>query len=166
MTKQFLVDVDGQRVSIVRSNDQLLVINHHPVDASLVKLQPNLYSLLLNGSSHVIHVHDESESLLTIDGQTVQCMMVSERSELIQRYKQESTDDHSHAELRAPMPGLIANILTRVGDQVTKGQGLVVLEAMKMENELQSPCTSRIQHIHIKEKDAVAMDALLIEFES
>ncbi|MCY4000052.1 MAG: acetyl-CoA carboxylase biotin carboxyl carrier protein subunit [Bacteroidetes bacterium] len=166
MTKEFLVDVDGTRVSIVRSNDQLFMINDHPFNASLVKLQPNLYSLLLNGSSHLIHVHDESDSLLTINGRTVRCTMVSERSQLIQRYKQESTDDHSHTELRAPMPGLIANILTQVGDQVTKGQGLIVLEAMKMENELRSPCTSRIQQIHIKEKDAVAMDALLIEFES
>ena len=166
MTKQFLIDVDGNRVSVVRSNGQVLMVNDHSVGASLVQLQPNLYSLLLNGSSHLIHVHDESDSLLTIDGRTVHCTRVSERSQLIQRFKQEPIDDDTHAELRAPMPGLITNILTQVGDQVTKGQGLVVLEAMKMENELRSPCTSCVQHIHVQEKDSVAINALLIEFES
>ncbi len=138
----------------------------HKIDVSLVELRPNLYSLILNGNSHLLHLDGESDSLITINGQTVHTELLSKRSELIQRYGQQKPIQEVVRELRAPMPGLIMSILVEVGEKVVQGQGLIVLEAMKMENELRAPCSTRIKHIHAQEKDAVTNDAILMEFES
>lgn len=57
--------------------------------------------------------------------------------------------------LNSPMPGTIVNILVKAGDKVTKGQALLVLEAMKMENEIMSPIDSVVAGIHVNKGDSV-----------
>jgi biotin carboxyl carrier protein len=64
-------------------------------------------------------------------------------------------------ELRAPMPGRIVKVMAAPGEDVTAGQGLVVMEAMKMENELRSPRPGRVKEIHVRERQTVETGALL-----
>ena len=165
MTKEFLVNIYGQRIPVTQSGDQFCVLDKNTC-ASLVELRPGVYSLVLNNKSHLIHVDEGPGSLMTINGQTVNSEIVSNRSDLILRYGQQKGIQEVVSELLAPMPGLIMNIMVQVGEDVVEGQGLIVLEAMKMENELRAPCSGRVKHIHAQEKDAVALDAILIEFES
>ncbi len=165
MTKEFLVDIDGQRIPVTQSGNQLCVLDKN-TSASLVELRPGVYSLVLDGNSHLIHMEEGPGSLMTINGQTINSEIVSKRSELILHYGQQKGIQEAVNELRAPMPGLIMNIMVQAGEEVVEGQGLIVLEAMKMENELRAPCTGRVKHIHAQEKDAVALDAILMEFES
>ena len=63
--------------------------------------------------------------------------------------------------LKAPMPGMIVRYEKNVGDAVSKGESVVILEAMKMENALQSPADGTIQAINFSEGDSVAKDAVL-----
>jgi biotin carboxyl carrier protein len=65
------------------------------------------------------------------------------------------------ARLAAPMPGKIVRLLAEVGQQVVAGQGLVVMEAMKMENELASPRDGRVHELAVREGQAVEAGALL-----
>ena len=66
------------------------------------------------------------------------------------------------ARLVAPMPGRIVRVLAEPGQAVEAGQGLVVMEAMKMENELRSPRAGRVAEVHARERQAVEMGALLV----
>jgi biotin carboxyl carrier protein len=61
----------------------------------------------------------------------------------------------------APMPGKIARVLVKIGDEVAEGQGLVVVEAMKMENELKSPKAGKVTELHAVEGAAVESGAKL-----
>jgi biotin carboxyl carrier protein len=65
------------------------------------------------------------------------------------------------AEVRAPMPGRIVKLLAAPGQEVAAGQGLVVMEAMKMENELSSPRAGRVKDVHVHERQTVDTGALL-----
>ena len=65
------------------------------------------------------------------------------------------------AEVRAPMPGRIVKLLAAPGQEVAAGQGLVVMEAMKMENELRSPRAGRVKDLHVRERQTVDTGALL-----
>jgi biotin carboxyl carrier protein len=65
------------------------------------------------------------------------------------------------AEVRAPMPGRIVKLLAAPGQEVAVGQGLVVMEAMKMENELRSPRAGRVKDLHVRERQTVDTGALL-----
>ena len=69
------------------------------------------------------------------------------------------------APLKAPMPGMILKILVTPGQVVNKGDGLLILEAMKMENVLKATGTATIKSIKAEEKTAVEKGAILIEME-
>lgn len=67
--------------------------------------------------------------------------------------------------LKAPIPGLIARYLVNVGDQVLAGQPVVILEAMKMENEIRAPMNGRVEAIHVAAGETVTRGTLLVEIE-
>lgn len=67
--------------------------------------------------------------------------------------------------VHAPMPGLIFDIMVNVGDEVTEGQSLLILEAMKMENVISSPRDGVIKEIHVSKGQAIEKKYLMIEFE-
>ena len=69
---------------------------------------------------------------------------------------------HGPRRVVAPMPGRIARVLVKVGDTVTEGQGLVVVEAMKMENELRSPRAGSVSEVRAGEGALVEANAILI----
>jgi biotin carboxyl carrier protein len=66
------------------------------------------------------------------------------------------------ARVTAPMPGKLVRVLVEVGQAVEAAQGLVVMEAMKMENELRSPKAGRVREVHVREGQAVEGGALLV----
>jgi len=67
-------------------------------------------------------------------------------------------------ELRAPMPGRVVRVLVKAGDAVTQGQPLVVIEAMKMENELRAGAPATVADVHVSEGSSVEGRALLVTF--
>jgi biotin carboxyl carrier protein len=67
------------------------------------------------------------------------------------------------AEVRAPMPGRIVRVLTAEGAEVAAGAGVVVIEAMKMENELLAPRAGTVRRVAVSAGDTVDRDALLLE---
>jgi len=67
--------------------------------------------------------------------------------------------------IAAPMPGKIVKVFVKVGDEVAEGQGLVVVEAMKMENELKAPKAGKVTEVHAKEGTAVENGAKLVVVE-
>ena len=69
------------------------------------------------------------------------------------------------ARVTAPMPGRLVKILVQEGDSVSEGQGLVVMEAMKMENELRAPRAGRVKELPARERQAVETGALLVVLE-
>ena len=67
-------------------------------------------------------------------------------------------------DVKAPMPGMVLNILVKEGDEVKKGDALIILEAMKMENILKSPSDGHIKKIAINKGVAVEKNQILIQF--
>ena len=68
--------------------------------------------------------------------------------------------------INAPMPGRIIKILKNVGDSVSEGEGIIVVEAMKMESELKTSIAGNITAINIKEGDTVELGSHLVTVES
>ncbi len=68
--------------------------------------------------------------------------------------------------LKAPMPGLVLRVQVEPGQEVAAGAGLVVLEAMKMENELKSPAAAVVKALRVRPGEAVERGQVLVEFES
>ncbi|NOY06129.1 MAG: acetyl-CoA carboxylase biotin carboxyl carrier protein subunit [Chlorobi bacterium] len=88
-----------------------------------------------------------------------------ERGLLLQRFGFAGSLNKQVGEIKAPMPGLITKVLVKPGDSVAAGQGVIVLEAMKMENELTAPTDGIVKAVHVTEREAVDKNAILIELE-
>jgi pyruvate carboxylase subunit B len=102
---------------------------------------------------------------IEIGGRTLRVRVEDERTRAIRELTGEGTEQVGPPELRAPMPGLIARIEVEPGQAVEAGAGMVVIEAMKMQNELVAPADGVVASIEVEEGQTVDRDQLLVRLE-
>ncbi|MBA2686705.1 MAG: hypothetical protein H0U64_01265 [Gemmatimonadaceae bacterium] len=102
---------------------------------------------------------------LWVGGYRFDVEALDERSKIIRELSGDKEKASGPAPVNAPMPGLIIRINVQVGDEVQAGQGVVVMEAMKMENELRSSSAGRVKAILAQPGTAVVKGARLVELE-
>jgi len=102
---------------------------------------------------------------LWVDGYRFDLEALDERTSAIRELSKLSAAASGPAPLVAPMPGLIVRVNVKAGDKVGQGQGLVVMEAMKMENELRAQAAGTVKSVNITPGTAVEKGTVLIEME-
>lgn len=103
---------------------------------------------------------------LSMDGHRFTVEALDERARVIRELSSSTRRAATPAHVSAPMPGLVVRIDVREGDHVRAGQGLVVMEAMKMENELRAAAAGTVKRVMVAAGSAVEKGALLIELEA
>ncbi|HEY4130106.1 MAG TPA: biotin/lipoyl-containing protein [Gemmatimonadaceae bacterium] len=146
------VHLDGEDVAA-----QVAAIDGTPV--RMVTIGDEVHRVLVRPGA------TRGEYTLWLDGYRFDVEALDERTRAIRELSGASAGPSGPAPLKAPMPGLIVRIHVQVGDQVQAGQGLVVMEAMKMENELRATAAGRVKSIIVATGTAVEKGALLIELE-
>jgi biotin carboxyl carrier protein len=138
-------------------------INGKPVepagDATVVETEPGVWSVLTGGASYEARVEVDE---IVIDGHRFSYEIDDPRQ---WKHSQGSAGIHGKISITAAMPGRIVRILAAAGDLVVAGQGIVVIEAMKMQNELKAPRDGRVTAIEVKEDDRVNAGAILAMIE-
>jgi biotin carboxyl carrier protein len=133
-----------------------------PVD--VVSPQPGLLSLLINGRSYDIKQEPGVTESNVVVGQERFTTVVRDPRSLRGRRGADSGGQGAR-KIAAPMPGKVVRILAPVGTEVENGQAVLVIEAMKMQNELKSPKQGKVIKLAIKEGDAVETGQSLAEVE-
>jgi biotin carboxyl carrier protein len=145
--KEFTLEIKDEKHILV--NDKVLEIDFESVDG-----QP-VYSLLIDGKSHEGYVYaDETNWQVLLRGRLYQATVEDEREKRLRATTSGISED-GEFHLKAPMPGLIIAIPVSEGEMVQKGQVLIILESMKMQNELKSPREGKIHRIRVKPGDTV-----------
>jgi biotin carboxyl carrier protein len=120
------------------------------------------YSLIVDNRSFEIEVdHAEDEYRVLVDGRNYHVNLVDERRVRIGGGQSE-IQLQGRQKVSVPMPGKVIAVLVSEGDSIEKGQGLVIVEAMKMENEVRSPIAGEVKEIKVKTGDAVEGGAVLL----
>ena len=120
--------------------------------------------VVVDGRPSVVTVErDAAGTRVWVDGAPVEVEIQTETDRLLAQFGLDTDDAAAEREVRAPMPGLVLRVLAEPGVAVEAGQGLVVLEAMKMENELTAPAAGTVASVHAAAGDAVGKNDLLIE---
>ena len=182
MTKgNYVVFVGQQKFEIALSSQQSLQVDGKELDFDFKPLHDRSFSLILGGRSYVVeHVakgesvsfhSSDPDSLLgkavvvSIRGKEFTVLIDDTRSMLLKKFSTKASVGSGAHVVRAPMPGLISRVAIQVGEEVTDGQGLLVLEAMKMENEIRATGRARVKAIHAEKGKVVEKGEPLITLE-
>ena len=134
----------------------------------LVKTGPGMYSLVHKGRSfNVLVLKEDKENntvRLRIGAHTYTVQLEDEQAHLMHELGFDKSQSAAVREIKAPMPGLVLKLLVKEGDALKKGDTVLILEAMKMENVIKSPSDAVVKKIHAKEKSAVEKGQLLMSF--
>lgn len=124
---------------------------------------PGIYSLLIDGVSHVAYVADrDGVTLIDVGGEQYE-ILVEEQTRHIIRTRGGAQGGGRSRTLTAPLPGKISRVAVQPGDQVEPGTTLVVIEAMKMENEFKAGAAGTVAEVRVFPGQAVnAGDVLLV----
>ncbi|HKS04716.1 MAG TPA: biotin/lipoyl-containing protein [Gemmatimonadaceae bacterium] len=163
---KYLVDVQGKRIEVVLDEKGVRVGGEH-VAAHLADIEGTPEQLVSLGDTvhRVVAQRGSAKGtyVLWIDGWRFDVEALDERTRTIRDLTAASTASKGPAPLVAPMPGLVVRVLAAEGAEVRAGQPLVVMEAMKMENELRAPADGTVKAIRVKPGAAVEKGAVLID---
>ena len=162
------MDVNGHRV-VVDLGPNGIEVDGEPITAHLEEVEGTpIYLLTTGGTLHRLAVsRGESRGQFAIwtDDHRFEVEAIDERRRAIRDMAGAGAVSTGPAPLVAPMPGLVVRINVKAGDQVQPGQALVVMEAMKMENELRTASAGTVKAIRITPGTAVERGTTLIELE-
>jgi pyruvate carboxylase subunit B len=124
-----------------------------------------VHSLLMDGHSHWVLARRQSRGRweLHVAGCRFQAEVLDERGRAIRDSTATAAGPVGPSPVRAPMPGLVVSVEVSVNDVVVAGQGVAIVEAMKMENELKAEVAGRVTAVHVEPGDAVERDQVLVE---
>lgn len=164
----YIVTVNGTRRTVEREDDRL-TMDGSSFSASLNEVAGTPLRLVTVGDEvyRVIIRQRAGRGAyqLWLDGHVYDVEALDERARSIRDLSAAATGPTGPGPLIAPMPGLIVRITVAEGDVVHTGQGMIVMEAMKMENELRASGSGTVKHITVSEGSAVEKGAVLIELE-
>jgi len=132
----------------------LLRLDGREVAADAVEVASGTYSILLGGRSLEVRVQPAADGLeVHVGGEAFRAQVLDPRT--WQAKRGGALEAEGRQQIVAPMPGKIVRVLVAAGDAVEAGQGLLVVEAMKMQNEIRSPKTGKVEHLLVAEGQAV-----------
>lgn len=146
---------------IEKNNNYKILLDEKKYSAELVKIDSNLYSLICDGSTYTIAIQKEGKRIdLFFKGDLFSYEIPSQRD------KGGTENTSGIDKISAPMPGRVVKLLIKTGDMVSEGEGVVVVEAMKMESELKTTIDGKITDISVKEGDTLDLGAHILTVES
>lgn len=125
-----------------------------------ITLNGTVYHILLEGFDKT-----NKNITLRVNGERKVYSVKDRSDELLKKFGIQSFPVPKVNELKSPMPGLVVQIPVKVGDKLAKGDPILILEAMKMENVLKAPAEVTIKSIHCEPGQAVEKNAVLVRFE-
>ena len=165
---KYVVDINGERIQ-VELDGSFATVDGERVPAEMQTVPGTPVRLVRIGNeTHRVTSRQQPQSgrgayVLDVDGFRYEVLTLDERTRAIRDLSAKSEVDSGPSPLKAPMPGLVVRINVKIGDSVVAGQALVVVEAMKMENELRSASAGIVTAIRAAEGTAVDKGAILVE---
>ncbi|WP_419166370.1 acetyl-CoA carboxylase biotin carboxyl carrier protein subunit [Candidatus Palauibacter sp.] len=159
---KYHVEVGGENFEVERLASGVRMGAWEP-EAELTRLGAGELQLVLDGANHRVFARRTGEGWrLTIRGRTFDVAVEDERTRAIHKLTGRSGGEGGPREMRAPMAGLVVRVLVEPGEHVEPGDPLVVIEAMKMENELRAEGPGTVGEIAVRPGDIVDRDQRLV----
>lgn len=163
------VIVDGQERNVnIDSIEGKGRLDNKEFDIEISKEEDLFYRLERDGKVYNVQVlpgDNEKKPKIRVNGLSYTIELIDKYDELIKSLGMEKFTKVEIKELKSPMPGLVIKLDVKVGDDIVKGDPIMILEAMKMENVIKSRGEGKVAEVFVKEGQAVEKNELLIRFE-
>ena len=165
----YKIKLDKQETEIeVSFNKEQLSINDKILDWDVIPVNKNTFHIIHEAKTYLAHIvsidFNEKSFHLKINGKSVHLELKDKMDILLEKLGMSDLANQQLNDLKAPMPGLIVEVLVKEGQEVSKGDSLLILEAMKMENVIKAAGDGIITKIQAKQGDSVEKNQLLISF--
>ncbi len=168
MKKNYTVSITNGNTYETSINNELLV-HGKAAQINPISEKNGEYSVTIDGQTSKVEVlsanYKEKSFTILIHGKKYKAQASNEFDLLLKKMGFDSSSSQKIKELKAPMPGMVLNIPVSEGDSVNKGDTLLVLEAMKMENSIKAAGPGKIKQILAQKGKAVEKNQVLIVFE-
>jgi pyruvate carboxylase subunit B len=158
----YIAAVDGQRYQVSLGKDGI-TLDGALIEVDLQSIDGGFhYSLLVGAASHEVFVERcEDVCFVTIGGQRYRVQVEDERARRLAQ-RETAVEEVGEVEVVSPMPGVVVAVLVEAGQEIRTGEGLLILEAMKMENEIRAPRTGLIEAVQVAPGQRVSQDDVLV----
>ena len=162
----YTTTVESKKYQVIINNDYVK-INDNEYKCELIKASNSVYLLKLENNIYDVTVNELGNGRygILVQGYYFETEVKTRLREQAEEYLKNKTDISNKGVLKAPMPGLVVKVNVNEGDKVKAGDILIVLEAMKMENNLKSVHSGTIKKIQYSEGDNVEKDDVIITIE-
>ena len=151
------IEFDGKKrqVELTQAGKRpVWTIDGQRLEGDAKELSPGIYSILIDGKSFEVRMERLGTELRATTGGRVFRIAVEDEREW-RRKRGSAVEAEGRQQVLAPMPGKIVRVLVKTGDAVRAGQGLLVVEAMKMQNEIRAPKSGTIDRVAVVEGQTV-----------
>lgn len=154
-------------LSVSLKDDKFLIDENH-LDWDVLPIDKNSFQVIHNSQTYTAHIvnvdYETKEFTFQINGKIINLNLKDKMDILLEELGMSDLAQVKINEVKAPMPGLISEILVKEGQEVKQGESLIILEAMKMENVIKSPGDGTITEIKVQKGTSVEKNQILIQF--
>ena len=167
---QLIVDVEGNKIPVSISAAEAGRINgtvgETPFAVEFIQYENRQLKIMLNGRTETVYcsVNNEQKTIINFHGLNFNCYRTDQLNDTLDYACKESVNDKS--KLVSPMPGKVVKINVKEGDEVKEGTIMMVVEAMKMENNIVAAGKAKVKRIFVEEGQMVDNKLQLLELES
>jgi biotin carboxyl carrier protein len=163
----YSVNIKNSVFQVEKSKEKILV-DGEIMDWDLSQISERHFNVIYKGQSinlEIVSMDPESKTVqLKLNNKPCEIQIKDKYDLLLEKLGMNNSHQQAAKDIKAPMPGLIFDIKVKIGDEVKKGDPVLILEAMKMENILKSPGDGVVKTIKIKKGDSVEKNQVLIQF--
>lgn len=163
----YTISTNNNSYKVEKENDGWK-LNGENISIDQIQISETNYHIIKDNKTYDVDVikfnKEDKTALIKVNGTKYELKVADKFDELLKNLGMDNLAAKKVNNIKAPMPGLVLNILVEDGTVVKKGDALIVLEAMKMENILKSPTDGTVKKISVKKGVAVEKNQILIEF--
>ena len=158
---KYVTIINNQQFEVEIQRDGSVLVNGKRHEVDWLELPESLYSMIKDNKSIEFAIDENQDTTnVLLEGRLYEVQVLDQRALMMLNRRGGLKLDSG--EVYAPMPGLIVDVRVNVGDEVAEGDTIVILESMKMQNELKAPRAGTIQTIQCNKGDTVDKNVLLI----
>ncbi len=160
----FVVSINNSKLNIEVLNENELIADEEKYYYELLPVCNHSFILKLNNKVFELTTEKLNADLFNVLLEGIQfevTVRTSLQEKAFKLLESSASFQHHHMDVKAPMPGLILKIKKNIGDKVEQGESIIILEAMKMENDLKAPASGEIEKIFVAEGSPVEKGVVL-----